>query len=113
MRREWNGKADPEDLILTCSDGVDDDGNGFTDDISGWDSFAGDNNPYDDTRFGHGTGRRVGLLQRETMAKGVSVFAPNAPFSTSVSVTHLSTPTTSRPALSLLSIQGRKLFRKR
>jgi hypothetical protein len=51
-----NGIADPEDLILTCSDGVDDDENGFTDDISGWDSFAGDNNPFDDTRFGHGTG---------------------------------------------------------
>ncbi len=51
-----NGKADPEDLILTCSDGVDDDGNGFTDDISGWDSFAGDNNPFDDTNYGHGTG---------------------------------------------------------
>lgn len=51
-----NGNLDPEDLILTCSDGVDDDGNGFTDDISGWDAFDNDNNPKDDTRFGHGTG---------------------------------------------------------
>lgn len=38
------------------SDGVDDDANGYTDDISGWDFYKNDNNPYDDTRYGHGTG---------------------------------------------------------
>ena len=47
---------DPSDLIAYFSDGVDDDGNGFVDDISGWDFFWNDNNPYDDTRYGHGTG---------------------------------------------------------
>ena len=47
---------DPSDLIAWFSDGVDDDGNGFVDDISGWDFFWNDNNPYDDTRYGHGTG---------------------------------------------------------
>jgi len=47
---------DPSDLIAYFSDGVDDDGNGFIDDISGWDFFWNDNNPYDDTRYGHGTG---------------------------------------------------------
>ena len=51
-----NGRLDPGDLIAICSDGVDDDGNGFTDDISGWDSFRGDNDPADDTRYGHGSG---------------------------------------------------------
>ncbi|MBT9561161.1 MAG: S8 family serine peptidase, partial [Myxococcales bacterium] len=51
-----NGLLDPGDLIRTCSDGVDDDENGFTDDISGWDAYRGDNDPYDDTRYGHGTG---------------------------------------------------------
>ncbi len=45
---------DPSDLIATFSDGVDDDGNGFVDDISGWDFFWNDNDPYDDTRFDHG-----------------------------------------------------------
>jgi hypothetical protein len=51
-----NGKLDPGDLIRSCSDGVDDDKNGFVDDISGWDTMWNDNNPYDDTRYGHGTG---------------------------------------------------------
>lgn len=47
---------DPGDLILMFSDGVDDDANGYTDDICGWDFFKNDNDPYDDTRYGHGTG---------------------------------------------------------
>lgn len=47
---------DPSDLIATFSDGVDDDGNGFVDDIAGWDFLWNDNDPYDDTDFGHGTG---------------------------------------------------------
>jgi MYXO-CTERM domain-containing protein len=46
---------DPGDLIEMFSDGVDDDGNGYVDDIAGWDFFKNDNNPYDDTRYGHGT----------------------------------------------------------
>jgi hypothetical protein len=33
---------DPSDLIATFSDGVDDDGNGYIDDISGWDFFWND-----------------------------------------------------------------------
>ncbi len=48
--------VDPSDLIALFSDGIDDDGNGYVDDISGWDVFWNDNNPYDDTRYGHGTG---------------------------------------------------------
>jgi hypothetical protein len=51
-----NGVLDAGDLILTFSDGVDDDGNGYVDDISGWDFMKDDNDPYDDTRYGHGTG---------------------------------------------------------
>jgi MYXO-CTERM domain-containing protein len=51
-----NNVIDPEDLIKAFSDGKDDDGNGYVDDISGWDFFHNDNNPLDDTRFGHGTG---------------------------------------------------------
>jgi hypothetical protein len=49
-----NQMLDPEDLILTFSDGTDADGNGYIDDICGWDFFEDDNNPYDQTRFGHG-----------------------------------------------------------
>ncbi len=59
-----NGILDAGDLIimkdaqgkLIVSDGKDDDGNGFVDDISGWDFMKNDNDPYDDTRYGHGTG---------------------------------------------------------
>jgi len=49
---------DPSDLIHgvfgTEWDGVDNDTNGFVDDISGWDFFWNDNDPYDDQEFGHG-----------------------------------------------------------
>ena len=51
-----NGILDPEDLIAAFSDGKDDDGNGYVDDVSGWDFMFNDNDPYDDVRFGHGTG---------------------------------------------------------
>ncbi len=51
-----NGVIDPEDLIFLFSDGVDDDGNGYVDDISGWDFFEDDNDPLDEVRYGHGTG---------------------------------------------------------
>ncbi len=53
-----NGLADPEDLILdpAYSNGRDDDGNGYVDDISGWDFVYGDNDPLDTPDYGHGTG---------------------------------------------------------
>jgi len=47
---------DAGDLIGLFSDGVDDDGNGYVDDIAGWDFYKDDNDPYDDVRYGHGTG---------------------------------------------------------
>jgi MYXO-CTERM domain-containing protein len=50
---------DPGDLIAMFSDDVDDDANGYKDDIAGWDFFKNDNDPYDDTRYGHGTGEAV------------------------------------------------------
>ena len=53
--RNANGILDPGDLILAFSDGVDDDANGYTDDICGWDFFGNDNNPADDGEVGHGT----------------------------------------------------------
>lgn len=36
---------DPSDLLAAFSDGVDDDGNGFVDDIAGWDFHEDDNDP--------------------------------------------------------------------
>ncbi|TMA34611.1 MAG: hypothetical protein E6J87_06320 [Deltaproteobacteria bacterium] len=52
-----NGFVDPQDLIRTYSDSVDDDGNGYVDDIAGWDFYENDNDPNDDVDFGHGNGR--------------------------------------------------------
>jgi hypothetical protein len=54
--RNGNGLLDPQDLIRVFSDKVDDDRNGYVDDIAGWDFFRNDNDAYDDTRYGHGTG---------------------------------------------------------
>ncbi|MBI5508797.1 MAG: S8 family serine peptidase [Deltaproteobacteria bacterium] len=51
-----NNILEPGDLLCVFSDGVDDDGNGYADDIAGWDFLWDDNNPFDDTDFGHGTG---------------------------------------------------------
>lgn len=60
-----NDTLDPGDLIKTFSDGTDGDGNGYVDDISGWDVFRNDNDPYDDTLYGHGTGEA-----RDSTAEG-------------------------------------------
>ena len=49
---------DPGDLIAVFNDGVDDDGNGFIDDICGWDFFWNDNDPYDEIQqdgYSHGS----------------------------------------------------------
>lgn len=51
-----NERIDALDLIRSFSDGVDDDGNGYVDDISGWDFFWNDNDAFDETRAGHGRG---------------------------------------------------------
>jgi hypothetical protein len=59
--RNGNGVADPEDLILdpAYNDGIDDDGDGYVDDVSGWDFLYGDNDPFDTVDYGHGTGEAL------------------------------------------------------
>ncbi len=39
----------------TAGNGIDDDGNGYVDDVRGWNFSNGTNNPYDDDSHGHGT----------------------------------------------------------
>jgi hypothetical protein len=46
---------DPSDLIAIFSDGIDDDANGYTDDICGWDFFGADNDPTSDRTDEYGT----------------------------------------------------------
>ncbi|MDX6669538.1 MAG: hypothetical protein QOK04_2918 [Solirubrobacteraceae bacterium] len=59
-----DGVLIPQDIIIAFSSatnapgygGVDNDGNGYGDDIAGWDFVDNDNDPYDDVHYGHGTG---------------------------------------------------------
>ena len=51
-----NGVLDPQDLIRAFSDGTDGDGNGYVDDIAGWNFLDDDNDPFDEVSYGHGTG---------------------------------------------------------
>lgn len=71
-----NGVAEPGDLIVLCTDGVDDDANGYADDISGWDFFNDDNDPSDDTRFGHGTGEAKWSAGEANNGMGEAGFCP-------------------------------------
>jgi hypothetical protein len=75
--KNGNGIIDPEDLILSFSDGKDDDGNGYVDDISGWDFFHDDNDPLDDTHFNHGTGSSKDGFAEPMDGKGGIGTCPN------------------------------------
>jgi MYXO-CTERM domain-containing protein len=75
-----NGRLDAGDLILNFSDGVDDDKNGYTDDISGWDFMKNDNDPYDDTRYGHGTGEANDSVARANNLMGNAGVCPQCRF---------------------------------
>ncbi|MBK9069861.1 MAG: VCBS repeat-containing protein [Myxococcales bacterium] len=52
-----NGKLDPQDLLIAFSNDLDEDGNGWVDDIAGWDTYNNDNDANDETDYGHGTGQ--------------------------------------------------------
>ena len=75
---EADGILDASDLIATFSDGVDDDGNGYVDDIAGWDFFDDDNDPFDASSCcsanGHGTGRaREAVAETDNARSGVGM----------------------------------------
>lgn len=52
--RNGNDMLDPQDLIRIFSDGEDDDGNGYVDDVAGWDFLEDDNDPWDESDVGSG-----------------------------------------------------------
>ncbi len=54
------GMLEPQDILIAFTDNDDDDGNGYRDDIVGWDFLDDDNDPYDDVQYGHGTGEARG-----------------------------------------------------
>jgi hypothetical protein len=75
--KNGNGFIDAQDLIRTYSDGVDNDGNGYVDDIAGWDFFENDNDPEDDVQFGHGTNQAVYAGAEANNGTGFPGVAPN------------------------------------
>ena len=75
-----NGFCDGEDLILFYSNGKDDDGNGYVDDIAGWDFFENDNDPFDDVNYGHGTGEASDEVAEANNGSGFPGFAPSSQF---------------------------------
>jgi hypothetical protein len=72
-----NAILEPADLLCVFSDGVDDDANGYVDDISGWDHLWDDNNAYDDPRFGHGTGEGKDSTAEANNGGGLPGVCPN------------------------------------
>ena len=60
-----------------AGNGIDDDRNGYIDDIRGWDFVASDNNPMDQDVGGHGT-HIAGALAAERNDFGITGVAPNA-----------------------------------
>ena len=66
--------VDAEDLIAAFSDGTDADGNGFVDDVAGWDFFDNDNDPYDASSYfaaaNHGSGRAADAAEEGNDGRG-------------------------------------------
>jgi hypothetical protein len=75
-----NDHCDGQDLIRFYADGFDDDGNGFVDDIAGWDFADDDNDPEDRVRYGHGTGEAKDEVSEANNGSGFPGFAPSSLF---------------------------------
>ena len=59
-----NDRIDAGDLLKDArwADGVDGDGNGYVDDLIGWDFVNNDNNPFDDNNHGTHTSGTIGAI---------------------------------------------------
>ncbi len=68
---------DPQDVLIAFSDGDDADRNGFVDDVVGWDFLDDDNDPFDDVRYGHGTGEAEGSAAEVHNGQGDEGACPN------------------------------------
>jgi hypothetical protein len=73
-----NGHCDGQDLIRFHANGIDEDGNGFVDDIAGWDFADDDNDAEDEVRYGHGNGEASDEVAEADNGSGFPGFAPSA-----------------------------------
>ncbi|MEA2526977.1 MAG: hypothetical protein QOF73_4204 [Thermomicrobiales bacterium] len=71
------GMLEPQDVLIAFSDGVDDDSNGYKDDIVGWDFLDDDNDPFDDVQYGHGTGESQDSVAEAENPQGGAGTCPN------------------------------------
>ena len=80
------GKAEPtgQDLIRAFQDGTDAEGNGFVDDIAGWDFFDDDNDAFDSSSYfaakNHGTGRVEEAVRKGNDGEGDLGVCPKCQF---------------------------------
>ena len=78
--KESDEILDGSDLIATFSDGSDADGNGYVDDIAGWDFFDDDNDPFDASSCcsaeGHGSDRAESAVGETNDGKGDASLCP-------------------------------------
>lgn len=78
------GAVDGQDLIVAFSDGSDADGNGYIDDIAGWDFFDDDNDAYDKSSYfaagNHGSGRTEEAVERGNDGEGEIGVCPKCQF---------------------------------
>ena len=80
------GKSQPtgQDLIKAFSNGNDADGNGYVDDIAGWDFFDDDNDPADASSYfaatNHGSGRTSEAAERANDSQGELGVCPRCQF---------------------------------
>lgn len=73
-----SGVTDRGDLDVFVN-GIDDDGNGYVDDLSGWDSDDDDGDEFDHRFFGHGTGRAGIAAPQTNNTVGVAGVCPACP----------------------------------
>jgi len=86
---DYSGDSRLADVILpgylsrsdlrVFADGADDDGNGFVDDLSGWDADDDDGDEYDHRAFGHGTGRNGFVAAATDNGVGIAGICPRCP----------------------------------
>lgn len=81
---DGQGMLDGEDLIKAFSNGDDADGNGFVDDIAGWDFFNDDNDPFDQSSYfaakNHGSARANNAVERGNDGEGEIGVCPQCQF---------------------------------